>query len=73
MFEGYKTYIAAIAAFGIAVCTVAAQWANGESMDVELIISALVALAMIFLRKGITNEAQKINSVPDYKATQKPK
>jgi len=61
MLEGYKTYIAALAAFGIAACTVLLQWTNSEPMDIELIISALVALAMIFLRKGITQEAIKHN------------
>lgn len=53
MLDGYKTYLVAFLAFVIAACTVAIQYCNGEPMNVELLISALVALAMIFLRQGV--------------------
>jgi hypothetical protein len=55
MLEGYKTYIAAGAAVGIAICTNIEQWATGQPINIELTIGALTALAIIFLRKGVKN------------------
>jgi uncharacterized protein YraI len=55
MLEGYKTYIAAGAAVGIAVCTNIIEWCNGQPINIEVTIGALTALALIFLRKGVKN------------------
>jgi len=58
MLNGYKTYLTAFLAFVIAFCTVATQYLNGQTLDIELVITALVALAMIFLRQGIKKEVK---------------
>jgi uncharacterized protein YraI len=55
MLEGKKTYIAAGAAVGIAICTNVIEWCNNQPINIEVTIGALTALALIFLRKGIKN------------------
>jgi hypothetical protein len=53
MLNGYKTYIAAIAAFLIALGAAMQAYVNGQPIDYQLLVSAFIALAMIFLRKGV--------------------
>lgn len=54
MLNGYKTYIAAMAAFILALGAAMQAYVNGQMIDWNMIISAFIALAMIFLRKGIS-------------------
>lgn len=56
MLDGYKMMLTALLAFIIALCTVITQYINGQTVDVEILITALVALAMIFLRSGIKKD-----------------
>lgn len=55
MLEGKKTYIAAGAAVGVAVCTNIIQWCNGEAINIELTVGALTALAILVFWKGVKN------------------
>lgn len=58
MLNGYKTYIAAIAAFLIALGAAMQAYVNGQPIDYQLLVSAFIALAMIFLRKGVAKTEQ---------------
>lgn len=51
--EGYKTYIMAIAAFMVAAGVAIQAYYNGKIINWQLVIDALIALAMVFLRQGI--------------------
>jgi hypothetical protein len=51
--EGYKTYIMAIAAFMVAAGVGIQAYYNGDAVQWQLVIDALIALAMVFLRQGI--------------------
>jgi hypothetical protein len=51
--EGYKTYLVAFAAVLIAVGAAIQDYYGGSVINYQLIIDSLVALALIFLRKGI--------------------
>jgi hypothetical protein len=53
MLNGWKTYLAAIAAILIALGAAMQAYLNGQTIDYQLLIDAFIALAMIFLRKGI--------------------
>lgn len=53
MLNGYKTYLAAIAAVLIASGVVIQQYVQGENIQYQFAIEAFIALAMIFLRQGI--------------------
>ena len=57
MLDGYKTYIVALGAFLIALGVTLTAWGNGQTIDWQLLVEALIALAMIFLRKGIKTRA----------------
>jgi len=59
MLDGYKTYIAAIAAVLIAVGYALESWIAGEPININVLVNALIALALVFLRKGITAEIKK--------------
>jgi hypothetical protein len=59
MLNGYKTYLAAIAAILIALGVGIQEYGNGSPIEFNLIIEALIALAMIFLRQGI--KEKKVN------------
>lgn len=54
MLNGWKTYLAAIAAILIALGAAMQAYLNGQMIDYQLLIDACIALAMIFLRKGIS-------------------
>lgn len=64
MLDGYKTYLAALAAVLIAVGVALQQYVEGSHIEWNLVIQAIIALAVIFLRKGISHTAkrQKINT-----------
>lgn len=59
MLNGYKTYLVAFAAVLIAVGAAIQQYYSGDVIDIQYVIEALIALAMIFLRKGIKAEGVK--------------
>jgi hypothetical protein len=56
MLSGMKTYMVALAAVMIAVGAAIQQYYSGGVIDIQYIIEALIALAMIFLRKGIKTD-----------------
>lgn len=58
--DGKKTYLAAIAAVLIAVGGAINDYCTGQRINLELVISSIIALALIFLRKGIKTEVEKI-------------
>ena len=60
MLNGYKTYIAAAAAFMIALGAAMQAYVNGQPIDYQLLIQAFIALAMIFLRKGVSKTAAEV-------------
>lgn len=51
--NGKKTYIAALAGFGIVLLQAVENWCNGDPIELQLLFEATIALAMIFLRKGV--------------------
>jgi hypothetical protein len=53
MLDGYKTYLAAIAAALIAIGYAIQEYLSTGNIEVQAVISALIALALLFLRKGI--------------------
>lgn len=57
MLSGLKTYMVALAAVLIAVGAAIQQYYAGDVVDIQYLIEALIALAMIFLRKGIKEKA----------------
>jgi len=63
MLTGYKTYLAAGAAAMIAVGVAIQAYCEGLPIDYSLVIEALIAFAMIFLRKGIKTETTKTEIV----------
>lgn len=52
--NGKKTYISALAAFGIVVCQAVIDWCDTGHVDLNLLFEATLTLAVIFLRKGIS-------------------
>lgn len=54
MLNGYKTYIAAVAAILVALGAAMQAYVNGQPIEYQLVIDSCIALAMIFLRKGIS-------------------
>jgi hypothetical protein len=63
MLNGYKTYLAAAAAVLIAAGVTINAYVNGEPLKVEILISAIIALAILFLRKGIKENGGKKNGL----------
>ena len=59
MLNGYKTYLAAFAAFIIALGYAIQEYLNTGNIEVTAVISALIALALLFLRQGIKREEVK--------------
>lgn len=53
MLEGKKTYIAAAGALLVAIGAAAQAYANGLAIQYDLVVDAFIALALLFLRKGI--------------------
>ena len=59
MLNGYKTYLAAFAAFIIALGYAIQEYLNTGNIEVTAVISALIVLALLFLRQGIKREEVK--------------
>jgi hypothetical protein len=57
--EGYKTYLVAFAAVMIAAGAAIQAYYAGGTIDLQILIDALIALALIFLRKGIKEGPSK--------------
>lgn len=51
--NGYKTYIAALAAFLTALGFFLERWVNQGVIEPTALITAFIALALLFLRQGI--------------------
>jgi hypothetical protein len=51
--DGKKTYIAALCAFIVVLAQAIENAMNGVPMNYQILFEAMIALAMIFLRKGI--------------------
>lgn len=51
--DGYKTILVSISAILIAVGSAIQNYYSGIPIDYEIVIEALIALALIFLRQGI--------------------
>ena len=52
LLDGYKTYLMAIAAFMIAAGTTIVNYYNGTPLEIDVLIEAFIALALLFLRKS---------------------
>lgn len=61
MLKGYKTYLVCLSAFLVALAQVISQYANGETVEFQFVIDSLLAIALLFLRKGIKTDTQKVN------------
>lgn len=59
MLNGYKTYLAAAAAVLIASGYTINAYLNGEPMKIEVLLTAIIALAILFMRKGIKTDGGK--------------
>ncbi len=59
MLNGYKTYLAAFAAFIIALGYAIQEYLSSGGIHIEAVVSALIALALLFLRQGIKKEEVK--------------
>jgi len=57
---GKKTYLAAIAALLSAIAAGIDAYVNGQPINWELLVSAFIALALIFLRQGIKKQFDEI-------------
>lgn len=53
MMNGYKTYIAAIAAFLTALGFFLSRWVETGDIEPTALITAFIALALLFLRQGV--------------------
>ena len=56
--NGHKTTLTALATFLIAIGYTINAYFNGEPLKIEVLLTAGVSLALIFLRKGIKNEVE---------------
>ncbi len=59
MLNGYKTYLAAVAAVLIALGYAIQNWLDTGNIEIQAVVSALIALALIFLRQGIKEKDVK--------------
>jgi hypothetical protein len=59
MLDGYKTYLAAFAAFLTALGLFLSKYLNEGVIDPTALITAFIALALLFLRQGIKKEGVK--------------
>jgi len=53
MLDGYKTYLAAIAACLVAIGYATDLYVKTGQIEVQAVISTLIALAILFLRQGV--------------------
>lgn len=54
--DGYKTYLAAIAAFLTALGVFIQEYVTTGHIEPTALVMAFIALAILFLRKGIQKE-----------------
>ena len=59
MLNGYKTYLAAFAAFMVALGYAIQEYLASGDIQITAVISALIALALLFLRQGIKKDEVK--------------
>ena len=59
MLDGYKTYLAGGSAVLIAVAECINQFLAGQDVNYNLVVTSLIALAILFLRHGIKKESEK--------------
>ena len=59
MLDGYKTYLAGISAFLIALAGAINEFITGQDVNYNLVVASLIALAILFLRHGIKKEGVK--------------
>jgi Mg2+ and Co2+ transporter CorA len=53
MLEGYRTYLAAIAALASAIAILINNYLNGGNIDLNPAVGAFTALALVFLRSAV--------------------
>lgn len=53
MLNGYKTYLAAVAALLVAIGYCIQEYVSTGNIKVEAVIYSFIALAILFLRRGI--------------------
>jgi hypothetical protein len=56
--DGKKTYIVSTLAFAIVLAQAAIDVMNGKQIDLNLLFQAMIALALLFLRKGIKTNGE---------------
>jgi hypothetical protein len=56
--DGKKTYIVSALAFFIVLAQAAIDVLNGKQIDLNLLFQAMIALALLFLRKGIKTNGE---------------
>ncbi len=56
MLNGWKTYLAALAALLTALGATITQYLSNGTVDYTAVITAFIALALIFLRQGIKQD-----------------
>jgi len=56
MLNGYKTYLAAIAALLTAIAACITEYLQNGNLNLTAAISAFIALALLFLRKSLTEK-----------------
>lgn len=59
MIDGYKTYLAGLAAFLTALAVAINAYLENGIVDYEPVILSLIALAVIFLRQGVKQKVKK--------------
>ncbi len=59
MLNGYKTYLASLAAFLTALGFFIAKWVNEGVIEPTALVTAFIALALLFLRQGIKEKEVK--------------
>lgn len=58
MLNGYKTYLAAIAALLTAVGAFIVEYLTSGVIDATAVISAFIALTLLFLRKSLKTKGE---------------
>jgi len=56
--DGKKTYIVSALAFFIVLAQAGIDVLNGKQIDLNLLFQAMIALALLFLRKGIKTNGE---------------
>jgi len=56
--DGKKTYIVSTLAFAIVLAQAVIDVLDGRQIDLNLLFQAMIALALLFLRKGIKTNGE---------------